>query len=142
MAKLEGSRISRSGLTSANRLYLEYWTGVRDLLKQRNGITSSVKPAPRNWLDFGIGDSQFRLDAAASVTKKWIYVSLTLRGSNAKPHFYLLERDKVDIEEEIGTELEWDEKHERQQNYIRFFLYETDPENRQDWDRQHRWLCE
>ena len=40
MAKLEGSRISRSGLTSANRLYLEYWTGVRDLSRrtaQRRG---------------------------------------------------------------------------------------------------------
>ena len=130
------------GLSPAKRLYLKYWTALGDLLEQRDGIIKSIKPASENWLAVGIGDSQFRLDAGASVREKWIYIALTLRDSNAKPHFHLLKREKADIEKEIGLELEWDIDHKRKQNYIRFFLYNTDPEDRGDWDRQHRWLCD
>ena len=131
------------GLGPAERLYLEYWTALGDLLEQRDGIIKHIKPESRYYLYVNIGgDSQFRLDAAASVRKKWIYIALTLRGSNAKPHFHLLEREKADIEKEIGLELGWEIDHKRKQNYIRFFLYNTDPEDRGDWNRQHRWLCD
>ena len=63
-------------------------------------------------------------------------------GPNAKPHFYLLGQDKVDIEEEIGAELEWEERPGRKQSYISLSLEDTDLEERQDWNRQHQWLCE
>ena len=67
-----------------------------------------------------------------------------MAGRDGKPHFYLLEQDKVAIEEEIGAKLEWDEKQDRKQNYINLSPEEedTDPEDRQDWNRQHQWLCD
>ena len=137
------SRISPNGeLTSTKQLYLEYWTGLRDLLEQRNGVIRPRKPRPGNWLGFGIGRSKFLLAASASVREKWIYVSLTLRGPDAKPHFHLLERKRVDIEEEIGAELEWDEKDDWERSEISLSLEDTDLEDRQDWDRQHQWLCQ
>ena len=136
------SRISQTELTPAKQLYLEYWTGLRNLLEQREGVIKPIKPWPRNWLGFGIGRSKFRLDASASVRDKWICVSLTLRGPDAKPHFHLLEGDRADIEEEIGAELDWEETEEREQNYIELSMYDTDLADRQDWDRQHEWLCE
>ena len=105
------SRISPiEELTSTNQLYLEYWTGLRDLLEQRNGVIKPVKPLPRNWTGFGIGRSKFRLDASASMRGEWICVSLTLRAPNAKPHFNLLKQDRIGIETAIGAELEWEEK--------------------------------
>ena len=137
------SRISPTEeLTPTNQLYLEYWTALRDLLEERSGVIKPAEPPAKYWMAFAIGRSKFRLDASASVRGKWICVSLTLRGPNAKPHFYLLERDKVDIEEDIGAELEWDEKHGRKRDYINLSLEEIDLADRQDWDRQHQWLCE
>jgi len=136
------SRISRAELTSTDQFYLEYWTVLRDYLEKRSGTIKPVKPLPRNWIGFGIGRSKFRLDASASVRDEWICVSLTLRGPNAKPHFYLLRRDEVTIEEEIGAELHWDEKAGRKRNYINLTLEDADLKDRQDWNRQHRWLCE
>ena len=136
------SRISRNELTSVQQLYLEYWTTLRDLLEERNGVIRPVKPLPRYWMSFAVGRSGFWLSASASVRDKWISVSLTLAGRDGKPHFYLLEGDKVDIEEEIGAKLEWDEKQGRKQNYISFSLEDIDLEDRQDWNRQHQWLCE
>ena len=97
------SRISRGELTSTNQLYLEYWTGLRDFLEQRDSVISPREPRTVNWLGFSIGRSKFLLYASASVRGKWICVSLTLRGPDAKPHFYLLKRDKVDIEREMVT---------------------------------------
>ena len=137
------SRISpREELTPTKQLYHEYWTGLQDLLEQRDGAIKPVKPWSRNWIGFGIGRSKFLLAASASVREKWICVTLTLRGPDAKPHFHLLERDRVDIEEEIGAELDWGETDERKQNYIELVMYGTDPEDPEDWNRQHQWLCE
>ena len=138
------SRISPSEeLTPTKQLYHEYWTGLRDLLKERSSVIKPTEPSAKYWMSFAIGRSKFRLDASASVRGKWICVSLTLRGPEAKPHFYLLKRDKVDIEREIGAELEWDEKHGRKRNYINLSSQEEiDLEDRGDWDSQHEWLCE
>ena len=137
------SRISpNKELTSTNQLYLEYWTGLREILEKRNGVIRPVKPLPQNWLGFGVGRSRFLLEATINNREKWICVDLTLRGSSAKPHFHLLEKEKADIEEEIGAELEWEKKPGQKQSYISLSLYETDPEDRQDWNMQHQWLCD
>ena len=136
------SRISRNELTSVQQLYLEYWTTLRDLLEERNGVIRPVKPLPRYWMSFAVGRSNFWLSASASVKGQWVCVSLTLTGKDGKDHFYLLERDKADIEEEVGAKLEWDEKDGWERSEIDLSLYEIDLEDRQDWNRQHQWLCE
>ena len=53
-----------------------------------------------------------------------------------------VERGRGDIEEEIGSKLEWRENPTRKQKHIRLFLHDADPEDRGDWNRQHGWLCE
>ena len=136
------SRISRAELTPIQELYLEYWTGLRDLLEQRNGVMRPREPRPGNWLGFGIGHSKFRLAASASVRDKWICVSLILRAPDAKPHFYLLKKDKVDIEREIGAKLEWDEKDDLKRSEINLSQDKIDLEDRSDWGQQHQWLCD
>ncbi len=137
------SRISRGELTPTNQLYLEYWTGLRNLLEQRDGVIRPREPRTANWLGISVGRSKFLLAASASVRDKWICVSLTLRGPDAKPHFRALERDRADIEEEIGDKLEWDEKDDLKRSEISLsFPEDTDLEDRSDWNRQHQWLCE
>ena len=137
------SRTSRGELTATNQLYLEYWTALRDRIEERNGVIRPVKPRPRYWLGFGVGRSKFRLYASASVRDKLIYVGLTLRGPDAKPHFQGLKGCKVNIEKEIGAKLKWDEKVDSEQSEIYLpFCNKINLENRQDWNRQHQWLCD
>ena len=129
-------------LTSSQQLYLQYWTALCDLLKQRKSVINPGLPSKDYWLYCGIDCPNFWFSASASVRHKWICISLTMAGKDGKSHFYLLERGKVDIEKEIGNPLEWDVKHGRKQNYISLSLEDTDPEDHQDWNRQHQWLCE
>ena len=65
---------------------------------------------------------------------------LVLDHQDSLTHFYLLERDKVDIEKEFGAELVWRENPV--ERYISLYQRGVDLEDRQDWNRQHRWLCE
>ena len=137
------SRISRGELTPANQLYLEYWTGLRDLLEERNGVINPIKPLPQNWQDFAVGRSGFHLEAIARARGKSICVRLRLDGGqDADSYFYLLERDKVGIEKEIGAELEWRENPGRKEKHIIHSLEEIDLDDRENWIRQHQWLCE
>ena len=61
-------------------------------------------------------------------------------GEHGKPHFHLLKKDRVEIEKEIGAKLVWRENPV--ERYISLYQRGADLEDRQDWDRQHRWLYE
>jgi len=130
------------GLTPAKRLYLEYWVAFRDLLDERHGLVNPVKPLAQSELHFGVGRSGFHITVLASVRGEWICVRLVLNHQDAKTHFRLLEKSKADIEKEFGAELEWEEKPGFKEKHIRLLLYNTAIKDRQDWDRQHRWLYE
>ena len=134
------ARISRTELTPMQELYLEYWTGLGDYLKQHKSVINPGLPSKNYSLYCGINSSKWRLSASASM--KWIRVTFRVASEDVKPHFHLLERDKVDIEKEVGAELEWGGKYKQKQSYISHSLDEIDLEDRQDWDRQHQWLCE
>ena len=128
------------GLTPAKRLYLEYWTAHREHLEQHNSVIKPRKPYSQSWMSFAIGRSNFHLHAWASVRDKWIRVDLMTDGKHGKPHFRLLKKDRAEIEKEIGAELVW--KENPVERYISLYQRGVDPEDRQDWHRQHRWLCD
>ena len=129
-------------LTPVQELYREYWIALLELLEERNGIVKPVEPGRLNSLAFAVGPSGFKLQASLNRSTKSISVSLWLIATYAKRRFNRLERDKTDIEKEIGVKLEWEERTGLQDKHIKFSLYDADHEDRQDWNRQHQWLCE
>ena len=132
-----------SDLTPRRQLYLEYWTAHRKHLEQRNGVIKPVKPNKGHWIYFSpFHDTGFCLGASASVKYKWTRVRFIFKGKDAKPHFRLLRQGRVDIEKEIGAELDWAEKPDKKESDIKLTLPDADPQDGQDWDRQHQWLCE
>ena len=135
------SRISRAELTPSQQLYIEYWTGLRYLLKQHESVITPGLPSRNFWLYCGIDSSNLWLSASASMKGKWIRVSLALRGKDGTDRFRRLKMDKTDIEDEVGAKLEWGGKYKQKRRYISLYLDEADPEDREDWNRQHQWLC-
>ena len=133
-------QIVHKRLTPANELYLEYWTALRDYIESQNSTISSRKPQAQCLMGFAIGRSDFSLHTWASVRGKWVRVDLMTKGEDGKAHFNLLKADRIAIEEEIGSQLDWEENPK--ENYICLYLRDTDLEDRQDWSQQHQWLCE
>ena len=72
--------------------------------------------------------------------KRYICIGLTVKGPHGKSRFARLRKNKIEIENEIGAQLVWEENPS--ENYIRLYSRDADVENRQDWNRQHQWLYE
>lgn len=134
------NRAVQKRLTATNELYLEYWTALKNHFEGRNNDIKFRKPLPQNWTNFAVGRSGFHLTASASRREEYIGVYLTVHGTHGKSHFDRLKMSQTEIESEIGAELEWDENPK--ENYIGRYLEDTDLEDRDDWQRQHQWLCE
>jgi serine/threonine protein kinase len=129
-------------LTEAGRWQLEYWTAFRAYLERKNSFLSPPKPPPQYWIQFPIGRSNFALHATVEKKHRKNCVYLVLTGRDAKPHFYLLERDREAIHRELGEEAEWRERPSGKESHVLVCQHETDPENRQNWEAQHEWLKE
>ena len=68
-------------------------------------------------------------------------MELYLSTGHAKAFFHLLREQKDDIEKELGFPLEWEELPDRRDSRIAVYLDQTDPEDQEDWTRQHEWLA-
>ena len=137
------SRISQTELTPAKQLYLEYWTELRDFLEQRNSVLKPKTPQPQSWIGFGLGRTGCALHPRLNKRDGWIRVAVFTTGENGKTYFRLLKQDKITIQKEIGTKLEWEENREDSvERFISLYQRGVDLEDRSDWDRQHQWLCE
>ena len=128
---------------STPELYHQYWTAHRKHLEKRNGVIKPVAPNKGHWLYFSpFRDSRFRLGVTASVKGKFIRVLFHFWSNNAKLHFNSFKQNKNAIEKKIGAKLEWNEKPNKKESDIQLILPDADPKKRNDWDRQHRWLCD
>ena len=137
------NRVVHKRLTATNELYFEYWTALKNHFEGRDKRNSDIKfrkPQPQNWMGFAVGRSGFQLSTSASWREEYIGVNLMVTGTHGKSHFDRLKMSKTEIESEIGVELQWEENPK--ENYISHYLENTDLEDRDDWERQHQWLCE
>jgi hypothetical protein len=129
-------------LTATRELQLAYWERFCALVDQTAKEIKSQTPRPRHWMNFAVGRSKFRLMTFANTRDRRVGVALVLTGPDAKAHFGLLQEQQEEIEDEIGTSLDWREMPDQKSSRIFLILDGTDPADREDWPRQHTWLVE
>ena len=132
-------------LTTTKQLYLEYWTAFGEYLEQRNGVMKPRTPQPEQWISAFTfeGARGCALHPKVKKTDGWIRASVYTPGKRGEDYFHLLKQDKAKIEAEIGDKLKWENKEENSTDrFISLYLCGVDLEDRQDWGRQHGWLCE
>ncbi len=139
--KAATARIESENLTETKKLQLEYWTAFREYVLENSKILKPQKPLPQHWTNLAIGRSYFHMVAAVDTWDKKISVILVMSGPNAKPHYYLFERDKERIEQELGLTPEWRELPEKKESHVTI-RKNLDPTDRSLWAEQHKWLLE
>jgi len=130
----------RSGGGGAQGMLIyEYWSAFSEYLTAKDGSVKPGVPIPKAWHSINIGRSGFKLTAEAYIRRKEIWVSLLIRGLDSNEHLQILHNQKTNIENEIGTKLEWREETPKQS---RILLVKSDIEvsNDKDWSSQHQWL--
>jgi Domain of unknown function (DUF4268) len=119
-----------------------YWSALHQALNAASGpVSGNRKPQPQSWMAYSIGRSGFWLGAVMIRPKRQIRSELYISGERAKAFFHLLHAQKGAIEQELGYPLEWEELPNRQDCRISTYLNEVDPEDEEDWSRQHEWLA-
>jgi len=138
--KSVSSQAGARELTETQQLQLAYWTRFQQLLEDRRGAIRPRKPFPQHWADFAIGRTDFHLQAAVNTREPCIGVLLYIDGSDAKPHFHLLQQDKEAIEAEMGEQLEWCELPDKRASTVQLMSRGTNPTHRDEWEQQQQWM--
>jgi hypothetical protein len=139
---------AESGELSAHKqTQLRFWIAFRAFMESNSHIRCQ-KAYPQHWMTHSIGRTGIHLTSIASLwdsesdTKNpEIRVELALVGKNAKQHFAALEKNKEQIEKELGFPVFWHNPEEK--NACRIYVRQNaDFLNPERWPEQHRWLKE
>lgn len=135
-------KCQRENLSETEQLQFEYWTAFNGQLESRTKCIQSKRPRSESWIGFPIGKSKIMLAAVTDSREGCVRVELYLKGTDAKKFFQELQAQKSDIENEIGTELEWEELETKIACRIHIQLRNAVLSNKNDWPRQHVWIVE
>jgi serine/threonine protein kinase len=124
---------------AVKQLQEKYWKEFGQFLKDNSTFLNIPTSQPQRYVTFGIGRSNFRLAASIRVRERWIQVDLTLSGPHAKQYFDMLERDRGDIEHEVGLKLDWHKRPKDKESWI-LVRQPCDPSDQLKWTEQHAWL--
>jgi hypothetical protein len=128
-------------LTDNRILQREYWEALHACLEKAKGpVSGNRKAQPQSWMTYSIGRTGFNLGSTMLRREGQIRAELYIAGDQALGYFRLLEEQKEEIQGELGFDLTWEELQNRRDCRIAVYLGNLDPEDRNDWPRQHEWL--
>lgn len=133
--------ISDGVFSETKALQYRYWQELVNFLEKRGSKLRTQDPRPKHWQTFAVGRSNFHIDATLNTLNNKISVELCITDkNNAKMFYQLLEKDKMDIENEVGSELEWKENPDKTQSKIIISKNDVNISNESDWVKQHEWF--
>ncbi len=120
----------------------DYWTGYLEELVSSGGPVAGYRKAA-GWpqMVHRIVRVGFAIVASTTHKKRHVRVQLCVSGGAAKERFGRLERQKADIERELGYPLEWEGLPRARGCRVSCYLRGADPDDESDWPRQHEWLA-
>jgi hypothetical protein len=128
---------SQSTLTETKLLQLEFWNKFKDYAIENNSKLRFRKASPQHWYVIAIGTSDAHIRLTVNSQKNKITCDLYIK--NSKELYYFLERQKSQIEEEIGYSLSWHALENKKASVIEAVL-SADIFNSQEWDKYFEWL--
>jgi len=137
----EQVRSTENTLTDTGAAYHELWTALKDHMI-RNGTSLRLRKAgTRHWFNIAVGRSGFSVNLTASVSKHRIGCEIYLRKATATTAFHLLEKQKDEVERELGT-LKWMELPEGQDCRIVQYKHDVDVSATGERDGIVAWMAE
>jgi hypothetical protein len=127
-------------LSPVEKLRQSYWTEFRSHMEESNPPFPLRNPWEKLWYGVSIGRSHFRINCTISKQKNRIGVELYFDPEEAEEYFELLKENQEEIEESIGSKLEWQRLENK--NACRIVIYNrpVEVENREKWEEQFEWL--
>jgi hypothetical protein len=120
-------------------LKLEFWSSFREYLQACDRKFRTRTPRPHYWYDFAIGRSGFNLSLTVSAQRNQVGCELYISHDKAKQAYNSLWEEKEQIEQEIGSDLEWKELPNK--NACRIVQYsDGDIRTQEGWPSLFEWM--
>jgi hypothetical protein len=127
-------------LSDTQQLQLEYWTAFRDYMISVGGVVKPTKAHPQGFMDFSLGKAGIWLTGSINNRDKRVTALLVIGTNKSMAYFKMLHANRPKLDKAFGEKLDWVGRPEKKQQYLRIRLENADPQNRNDWKRQHAWL--
>lgn len=126
-------------VSETRKLQGEFWSAVRGALHAAKAAPSLQTPRPQYWYNVAIGRSYFTLSLTATKFENRIGVRLYMNDRVAEQALAQLEREREQIEEEIGAKLLWNPNPHNQDKIIAL-NHPADLSKRDQWPTYIEWL--
>jgi len=137
-----GNLVSKD-LTATQQLKLNYWKSFRTYISEHSTILRPKKASSDHWMSFGIGTSKAHMSGLLNTQQRLVSVCLSIdKGEERLAIFHLLEKEREIIERELGSQLDWEEKPQKKTSLVLMRNPDMDPNDRDSWPEQHKWMLE
>lgn len=132
----KGTRTA-AGASPTGEMQFAYWEAFGQFLAVEKAPFKPPKPAVSNWMPWGLGRRGISLQAF--VTAQKIEVGVEVRTVEHPTWFRKLFADRSSIEQELGFEMEWEEKPGNKGSSVRV-RRPLNMHDRTQWPEAHEWL--
>ncbi|RKU29786.1 DUF4268 domain-containing protein [Candidatus Poribacteria bacterium] len=127
-------------LSDTQKLQEQFWTEFKNYLTIVGSELKMPQPRPQARIVFSIGKADISIYSIINIRERKLRIQLTLLGKNSNLYFHLLMKDKNEIDDEIGENLEWSERPGNKECQVYLVKYNTDITNKESWEQTHSWL--
>ncbi|CAN7183672.1 DUF4268 domain-containing protein [Rhizobium sp. LjRoot254] len=121
---------------------MKYWNSFSAYLKQHDPSFAVRADNRDHWHEFKIGRSGFAISATINTKKRRVGVELYMHRDPFKTAIKTLEKDRLLIEQQIGSQLEWQELPGKKASRIALYRIDTDPADEGGFDVVHAWMLD
>ncbi|MDE0088589.1 MAG: DUF4268 domain-containing protein [Candidatus Poribacteria bacterium] len=117
----------------------KFWKNLCDYAAQKDTPVRFHKPGSENYLNVSrnlIDLTGFKMQVWLGTDNREIAVRLYMSHQN----FYLLGKQREEIDKEFGEPLEWEELPQRKESRVSLHKDITNPIDEADWQNQHKWI--
>lgn len=133
--------VAQAPMTETKKIQLEFWTMFRDRLIQTKALTKTQTPGAHHWFDIALGRSGIFLSDVLYPPENRMGVRLYLRNRIADTVLEQLNKEKEEIETEIGQKLQWNPYPANRDKVIALDL-KIDLRKKEKWPEYIDWMVE
>jgi hypothetical protein len=133
----ETAQSQAKSYTQSQQSQVDYWASFAQYIGTKDTNVKPPKPAPSNWVGYGVGRTGVGLIASVKIDKATVFVETD--NNNHPGWFHLLFADKEKIEQELGFNLTWDERANRKYSQIGI-VHDFNTRDLAQWPIIHRWM--
>lgn len=138
-AKTVKQSVGGNKLTKTTAQQLEFWEQFKIYAENHKTNLRIQKPSPQHWLNINIGSSHAHISLTLNSFDEVIRTELYIPDNKDTYHF--LEKQKKEIEKELGHRVEWMELPGKKASRIKVELPGL-VEKTDDWERYFEWMQE